>query len=431
MLITGGTNRVAENLSTNNIYTRKTGTKNYELKDHLGSVRAVVTDEMTFNISLTTHNPQLTTTIDYYSYGSYLSGRTYNTTENNYGYQGKPKDDELKGNGNSYDFGARLLDTRVGRWLSIDPLENQFPSMSTYNAMVANPINFIDPDGRATEASLGFYSNSSIPASQGDKELLIKMYKMYGEVLAAAFVPDEIDAMLLSAGLAEPSPGGGEMAAAAIYGLRIPVKLWRKVDGMLKEIQHIEDGAGIVTVRWDGLDNTMTFDEFHNATGIRDPLSLIGTLFTKVGIDIKNPLVSKYPSYTQFVYHTANSAVQFIAVRRGVNSNNVYFTAQPGFTSLQLPDHELKDLYLGLVDESLAYIKNQGGQIDEITFTLSDGKVYNCAFTNEFTAGLQSGLDIGGAAMNTSLGQHINSLGYTKITDVTQMGSITKVTVSK
>lgn len=58
------------------------------------------------------------------------------------------KDDEIKGDGNSYDFGARIYDSRVGRWLSTDPLENKYPSMSPYNFVANMPIIAIDPDGK-------------------------------------------------------------------------------------------------------------------------------------------------------------------------------------------------------------------------------------------------------------------------------------------
>jgi RHS repeat-associated protein len=37
-----------------------------------------------------------------------------------YGFQGQEKDDEVSGEGNSYDFGARFYNSRVGRWLSVD-----------------------------------------------------------------------------------------------------------------------------------------------------------------------------------------------------------------------------------------------------------------------------------------------------------------------
>ena len=57
------------------------------------------------------------------------------------------KDDELKGEGNSYDFGARMLDPRVGRWFAPDPLESNFPFESPYVFASNNPIIYIDSEG--------------------------------------------------------------------------------------------------------------------------------------------------------------------------------------------------------------------------------------------------------------------------------------------
>jgi RHS repeat-associated protein len=58
------------------------------------------------------------------------------------------KDDELKGKGNSYDFGARMLDPRVGRFLSLDPLQKKFSYLSPYIYANNNPIANIDVDGK-------------------------------------------------------------------------------------------------------------------------------------------------------------------------------------------------------------------------------------------------------------------------------------------
>ena len=62
-----------------------------------------------------------------------------------YGFQGALKDNEIKGNGNSYSFGARILDPRIGRWLSTDPIVHH--KLSPYNAFDNNPIYYVDPDG--------------------------------------------------------------------------------------------------------------------------------------------------------------------------------------------------------------------------------------------------------------------------------------------
>jgi len=57
------------------------------------------------------------------------------------------KDDEIKGNGNSLDFGARIYDPRLGRWLSLDPLMSDFPDESPYTFAFNNPILLIDENG--------------------------------------------------------------------------------------------------------------------------------------------------------------------------------------------------------------------------------------------------------------------------------------------
>jgi len=63
----------------------------------------------------------LQNTYDYSPFGVSLDGRTMEGDFYRRGFNGMEKDDEFKGKGNSYDFGARMYDPRVGRWLTIDP----------------------------------------------------------------------------------------------------------------------------------------------------------------------------------------------------------------------------------------------------------------------------------------------------------------------
>ena len=74
-----------------------------------------------------------------------LPGRTSSSTACRYGYQGSEKDDELKGEGNSYITHFRLLDLRVGRWFTRDPKETAFES--PYVSMRNNPILYNDIKG--------------------------------------------------------------------------------------------------------------------------------------------------------------------------------------------------------------------------------------------------------------------------------------------
>jgi RHS repeat-associated protein len=77
-----------------------------------------------------------------------LDGRKQQVNFYRRGFNGMEKDDEVKGVGNSYDFGARLYDVRVGRWMTVDPLATKYTSWSPYVFCIDNPILNIDSDGR-------------------------------------------------------------------------------------------------------------------------------------------------------------------------------------------------------------------------------------------------------------------------------------------
>ncbi len=48
----------------------------------------------------------------------------------------------------AYDFGARMYDARLGRWMSVDPKATVMPARSPYSAFMNNPIFWDDPDGQ-------------------------------------------------------------------------------------------------------------------------------------------------------------------------------------------------------------------------------------------------------------------------------------------
>ncbi len=77
-----------------------------------------------------------------------MPGRTLPTSGGyRYGFNGKEEDDELKGNGNQQDYGMRIYDPRVGRFLSIDPLIHLYVWYTPYQFAGNKPIWAIDIDG--------------------------------------------------------------------------------------------------------------------------------------------------------------------------------------------------------------------------------------------------------------------------------------------
>jgi len=134
------------------LHPRVVGEKLYELTDHLGNVRTTITDRKmaTFdsNWLITGFTADITSANDYFPFGSEMPGRSYNSGEYRFGFNGMEKDDEVKGQGNSLDFGARIYDPRIGRWEKTDPLEVRFPSKSPYVSFNNNPLFFVDMDGR-------------------------------------------------------------------------------------------------------------------------------------------------------------------------------------------------------------------------------------------------------------------------------------------
>ena len=70
-----------------------------------------------------------------------------------YGFNGKENDNEVKGEGNQQDYGFRIYDPRISKFLSVDPLANKFPYYTPYQFAGNTPIVAIDLDGLEPKVS--------------------------------------------------------------------------------------------------------------------------------------------------------------------------------------------------------------------------------------------------------------------------------------
>jgi len=83
-----------------------------------------------------------------WTYGMGIKSRAFQGFRDfRYGFNGKENDDEAKGAGNQLDFGARIYDPRIGKFLSLDPLMAKYPELSPYCFAANCPIRLIDVNG--------------------------------------------------------------------------------------------------------------------------------------------------------------------------------------------------------------------------------------------------------------------------------------------
>ena len=119
--------------------------KRYELTNHLANVLAVVSDQKKED-----GTAQILSLTDYYPFGMEMDGRKYvkDVADGGYryGFTGHEKEFDMANDVYTTDY--RLLDARIGRWLSVDPLAQGYPDISPYVSVVNNPVCFVDVNGQ-------------------------------------------------------------------------------------------------------------------------------------------------------------------------------------------------------------------------------------------------------------------------------------------
>jgi RHS repeat-associated protein len=106
------------------------GARNYELTDHLGNVRAVV-DEF----------KEVKSAYEYYAFGMSLAKMEVEAYR--YRFNGKEDDGET----GWQDYGKRTYNTKVVKFLSIDPYTKKYPELSPFQFASNRPIDGKDLDG--------------------------------------------------------------------------------------------------------------------------------------------------------------------------------------------------------------------------------------------------------------------------------------------
>ena len=135
------------------------------VKDCLGSVRDVV------DLSDGTVLEQN----DYYAFGERVDDSSMQTTSiNRWRFNAKEEQDSVA-RLPYLDYGARLYDPVIGRWLHQDPEAAKYPHLSPYNFCGDNPVNFVDPQGDTI-----IVSNLGLIMSNDYKDNTVMLYQEDG-----------------------------------------------------------------------------------------------------------------------------------------------------------------------------------------------------------------------------------------------------------
>lgn len=104
----------------------------YYHADHLGSTSYI-----------TNLDGDVVQHIEYVPFGEVFIEERNNKWNTPYLFNAKEFDEET----GLYYYGARYYDPRLSLWMSTDPLQENYPNVSSYTYCHENPLNMIDPDG--------------------------------------------------------------------------------------------------------------------------------------------------------------------------------------------------------------------------------------------------------------------------------------------
>ncbi|MCF8297769.1 MAG: RHS repeat-associated core domain-containing protein, partial [Saprospiraceae bacterium] len=158
------------NFEKDTIFERELTNKFFELCNHLGNVLTTITDRKLPEVhssvadSVGYFTADIASSSDYFPFGSQMPDRNFSPNDYRYAFNGKEMDNEVSGNGNQYDYGFRIYNPRIGKFLSVDPLTKDYPWYTPYQFAGNNSIKFIDLDGLEPE------NNPESPENQDNRD---------------------------------------------------------------------------------------------------------------------------------------------------------------------------------------------------------------------------------------------------------------------
>ena len=182
----------------------------YYHPDHLGS-----------SSYITNLDGEVAQHIEYVPFGEVFIEERNNTWNTPYLFNAKEFDEET----GMYYYGARYYEPKLSLWLSVDPLEEKYPSLSTYCYAYNNPIQYIDVKGEKPKDRIRKGIASTITnAAERAHSLYLKIEKMMDEHPVVKVVVNKFvsSASMVVASMTDMNPntmGWGDLTHIWLYEL--------------------------------------------------------------------------------------------------------------------------------------------------------------------------------------------------------------------
>ena len=257
-----------------------------------------------------------------------------------YGFNGKENDNEVKGSGNQQDYGARIYDPRLGRFLSVDPRIRSYPMLTTYQFSSNMPISATDLDG--LEAKAAFYGAGvhwDLASGKATERNHMSQFKREAERDAmwqgASQAYSALTGGQLVQSLEDLTKAEGSIQYLSIYSHATPHNL------LVDNGQFSRQSVGYTSpsnVKMDPYENTSLYDIFKNENIKFEPNALVVFAGCNAGLQFNPEIAGNSIAYEVADYFNvaAIGAVGYTApdkksgLRKADKSYNLYYKDEAG-----------------------------------------------------------------------------------------------------
>ncbi len=326
-----------------------------------------------------------------------MPGRSYsNGSSYRYGFNGKENDNEVKGEGNQQDYGMRIYDPRLVKFLSVDPLTKTFPFYTPYQFSGNSPIKFIDLDGGEPTAPKEDLINIRLVNSVDKGNLIegtydpndrlhrISVEKLYDPIKKQAFFVHQ-------------------QGEANYY--------WNSSQNNLR-IERKADGTSVSNGKWERYD---THEQTQQKIAAQVPNIILGFLGGGAAVAVAAPIIAPYAIAYGTQVATASLGSRLIAAGADASVQYAGNLMEHGWGKQNLNNINWSSSGLAFINPASIVTTGIGGNFLKYTGENGFKEAIGGTKFNLKTATLSSMVDVGGGKLGDKIFTQGEKAGFKAI----------------